>query len=165
MKRCYCFRDYILFPFIVIRNFFLVKRYSFLKPSLGYGCDMHYNPKGYKYHYEETWLDGLPKGWRKAFGLKICEELRKVIKDYNLKDYTIDQVKEKFGGLCWYDDGGNDETYKIIIKYEELSYKICQQCGKPAEYMTKHWIGYYCEKCARKFKNFNTGDVIKIDRK
>lgn len=149
-----------LFEFI--RNYFLVKKYPFLRPSLGYGCNMHYHKHGYKYRYEETWLDCLPKGWRKTFGINLCKELKKAIKDNNLKDYTVHQVKEKWGELCWYDEGGNRNTNEIIEKYTILSHDKCQICGRPTEYMTRRWIGYYCEKCAKKFKDFNTPNVTKL---
>ena len=129
----------------------LVKRYPFLKPSLGYGIDMHYYPKGYKYRYEETWLDCLPSGWRKVFGLQICEDLRNAIKKSNITNYAIEQVKEKFGTLCWYDENGNDEIRAITLKYSELTYRICQICGSPAEYVSKRWISYYCGKCVDKY--------------
>jgi len=150
--------------FDIIKNFFLVKKYPFLKPSLGYGCDMHYHRKGYKYHYEETWLDCLPTGWRKAFGLKLCQELNEVIKRCNLKDYAISQVKEKFGTLCWYDEGGNEETRNITLKYMNESSTICQKCGKPAEYVTTGWIGYYCSECSAGFKDKQNLALIKLNK-
>lgn len=145
-----------------IRNYFLVKKYPFLKPSLGYGCDMHYHRSDYKYCYEETWLDCLPPGWRKTFGKQLCKEIKKAIDDNRLINYTVQQVKEKFGELCWYDEGGNKNTCEIVRKYEKLSRETCQICGKPATYMTHRWIGYYCEKCAKKFKDFNTPNVTRI---
>ena len=150
--------------FEIIRNYFLVKEYPFLKPSMGYGCDMHYHPKGYKYRYEETWLDCMPTGWRNAFGMQLCKELKGIIDKYNLRYYAVHQVKEKFGVLCWYDEGGNDETRKLLSKYMDESSKICQKCGKPAEYITTDWIGYYCAECAEPFKhkqNLKLNKIIK----
>ena len=35
------------------------------------------------------------------------------------------QAKEKFGGLRWYDEGGNEKTRDIIDKYEEISLHTC----------------------------------------
>ena len=139
--------------FEIIRNYFLVKEYPFLRPSLGYGCDMHYHPKGYKYCYEETWLDCMPPGWRKAFGMQLCKEIKEVLDKYGIRDYAVHQVKEKFGVLCWYDEWGNDEIRKITTRYMNESSKICQKCGKPAEYVTTDWVGYYCAECSKNFKN------------
>ena len=46
---------------------------------------------------EFTWLDDLPKGWRKAFGLQMVEELDQILKKANYQGkYKITQVKEKW---------------------------------------------------------------------
>ena len=47
-------------------------------------------------------------------------------------DYVIDQVKEKFGSLCFYTQGPYhpDDLRCIIIQhYEALSRKTCAVCG------------------------------------
>ena len=46
---------------------------------------------------EFTWLDDLPEGWRKAFGLQMVEELDRILRkaDYQNK-YQITQIKEKW---------------------------------------------------------------------
>lgn len=48
--------------------------------------------------------------------------------------------------LCWYDHGGNEETNKILAKYEYISERTCITCGKPADYVTKGWIEPYCKE-------------------
>lgn len=164
MKRKLHFKEKLLLPFQQIRNWFLVKRFPFLKPSLGYGCDMHYHRNGYKYRYEETWLDCLPRGWRKKFGIQICKELKAVIERDKLSKYAVTQVKEKFGILCWYDEGGNKETNKIVIKYADMTSEICIYCGKPAEYVAKNWIQYYCPECIDKFNMKDKAQNIRLTK-
>lgn len=96
-----------------------------------------------------TWLDGMPDGWRKAFGEKMCEEIRNaLISEGMLETYKVFQVKEKYGGLRWYDSGGTEETEKIIDKYERLSYRTCVNCGKPATCVSAGYILPFCDKCA-----------------
>lgn len=99
-----------------------------------------------------TELDAMPTGWRKAFGIQMCKEIRRaLLKNGGLKalfNYRIMQIKEKFGGLRWYDGYSNDEIFRIIDKYEDLSYKTCIDCGKPATKMSKGWISPYCDDCA-----------------
>lgn len=96
-----------------------------------------------------TWLDDMPEGWRIAFGIDLCKELKEALLKANaLDDYRIHQVKEKFGGLRWYDSFCTAETRVIIDRYEVLSEKTCIKCGKPAEYSTKNWISPYCKECA-----------------
>lgn len=46
---------------------------------------------------EFTWLDDLPEGWRKAFGLQMVEELDKILRKANYQEkYKITQIKEKW---------------------------------------------------------------------
>lgn len=107
------------------------------------------------YNYEFTELDGMPDGWRKAFGIQMCEDIRKIlIKANYLYDYRITQVKEKFGGLRWYDYGAPSSIFQelqdTINKYEELSYRTCINCGRPATKISLGWINPFCDKCADK---------------
>ena len=113
------------------------------------------------YHHPLQWLhciptytelDALDKGWRKAFGIKICKDIkRSLLKEggrKRLKEYRIMQIKEKYGFLHWYDAGGNIEIMREIIpKYEEESLNTCICCGKLATKISKGWISPYCDKC------------------
>lgn len=97
-----------------------------------------------------TELDDMPDGWRKAFGIQMCKELKKALKQYNyLYKYRITQIKEKYGSLRWYSNGSpNGCEYPIINKYEALSKRTCIVCGKPAKYISTGWISPYCEEHA-----------------
>ena len=97
-----------------------------------------------------TELDGMPRGWKKAFGVQFCKELKAALLEEGggrkrLRQYGLDQVKEKFGALCWYDHGGNEQTDKVVAKYEFISEHTCIVCGKPADYITRGWIEPYCK--------------------
>ena len=71
------------------------------------------------YDYEFTFLDDMPKGWRKCFGISICKEIKASLKRHNcLKEYRITQIKEKFGGLRWYNAAAPEEVYK---SYKSMS--------------------------------------------
>lgn len=95
-----------------------------------------------------TELDAMETGWRNAFGIQMCKEIKTALKKNNyLKKYRITQIKEKYGSLRWYDAGAPEEVYKIISKYEKISTKTCIICGKPAKYISKDWISPYCENC------------------
>ena len=108
--------------------------------------------------YPSTYLDDMPDGWRRAFGKQMCEEIRKVlIKGGYLYDYRIAQVKEKFGGLRWYDEGAPASIYRelvdTIVKYEMLSYRTCICCGRPATKISKDWVSPFCDECAEKLSD------------
>ena len=98
-----------------------------------------------------TELDSMDKGWRKAFGMNFCKDLRKaLIKTGGYKllfRFRILQIKEKYGRLEVYCIGYNDEINKVISKYSKLSEKTCIRCGKPATWISKGWISPYCDNC------------------
>ena len=94
-----------------------------------------------------TELDAMEPGWRKAFGIQMCKEIRKqLIKEKRLFKWRIVQLKEKWGFLHLYHNGG-DKIYDIIRKYEQISAKTCGVCGKPATKISKGWIYPYCDDC------------------
>ena len=57
------------------------------------------------------------------------------------------QVKEKFGGLRFYMTCGSDEIFDLIAEAEALSYKTCEECGKPGEERATGWIHTLCDYC------------------
>lgn len=114
-----------------------------------------------------TELDAMPKGWRKAFGIQMCKDIKKALKKHKyLYKYRIVDIKEKFGTLRWYDAGAPKEVYELIDKYEILSSKICIECGEPVKYITQGWISPYCKQCVPKnrlVKDIDTGEELFLD--
>ncbi len=129
------------------RNKQLIEQYPFLMPyNIWTGKPLE------DYNYEYTWLDEMPDGWRNAFGLQMCEEIKQaLLKDGGeklLNEYKIDQIKEKFGYLRWYDSWATPKVQDIISKYETLSARTCIGCGKPATKISRGWICPWCDSCA-----------------
>ena len=68
-------------------------------------------------------------------------------------DYTIEQIKEKFGGLRYYasntlqDQEASDRFWSIIRTAERLSYRICEICGDNGELRKEGWYQTLCDKC------------------
>lgn len=60
------------------------------------------------------------------------------------------QVKEKFGGLRFYVNGGNDRIDGMISLAESMSYRICETCGAPGRPNSSGWISTLCEPCRDK---------------
>ena len=61
---------------------------------------------------------------------------------------NITQIKEKFGGLCFYYNGGDDYIDGMVTMAESLSYKICETCGTTKNIgYTTGWITTLCEDC------------------
>ena len=62
-------------------------------------------------------------------------------------DKQVTQVKEKFGGLRFYINGGSDEIYNKITEAEKLSHETCELCGKKGELRTKiRWFTTLCDE-------------------
>lgn len=61
-------------------------------------------------------------------------------------DRTIHQVKEKFGGLRFYAENIPEGGEAIIAKYEELSYSICENCGKQGVTRQGSWLRVLCDE-------------------
>lgn len=62
-------------------------------------------------------------------------------------DKQVTQVKEKFGGLRFYINGGSDEMYNKITEAEKLSHETCELCGKKGELRTKiRWFTTLCDE-------------------
>jgi hypothetical protein len=65
---------------------------------------------------------------------------------------NITQIKEKFGGLRFYIDGGDDTIYGMISLAESMSYRTCEYCGTTGNNVgqTQGWIITVCEDCYKK---------------
>jgi hypothetical protein len=58
------------------------------------------------------------------------------------------QVKEKFGSLRFYTQGGDDYINGMISLAESLSRKICSQCGNKKNIQQRRgWQHTLCKKC------------------
>ena len=124
-----------------IKNKRLVKKYRFLKP---YNVWTGKIWKGYK--YETTWADDLPKGWIKAFGILMFDEINEALKKTNGTIY-IEQVKEKWGRATIYCQAPR-EVRDIIEDYSTLSENICVRCGKPdVPMIDTGWMSPVCKEC------------------
>lgn len=62
-------------------------------------------------------------------------------------DIVATQVKEKFGTLRFYVDGGDEEVFRLIDTAEQESATICETCGAPGTLVTKGWCSTLCESC------------------
>ena len=139
-KLNYFFKYTLWTPFRVIRNWIRCLIYPFWK-ARNIWSDKSW---GYKF----TYYDDIAEGWRKAFGKKLSRELKKsLVKNKLLKEFRFSEIKEKWGSLCLYNFGADEETQNLLHKYELASMGYCMFCGKPARYKTSGYILYLCENC------------------
>lgn len=62
-------------------------------------------------------------------------------------DFTLQQVKEKFGGLRYYAQSDADGFQELIGIAEEASTHLCEVCGKHGETKSFHgWLKTLCDE-------------------
>lgn len=65
--------------------------------------------------------------------------------DFNFK---ITQIKEKFGGLRFYFNGGDEIIHELTRYAEHMSYFTCEYCGSTTDVMrSQGWIVTACKNC------------------
>lgn len=57
---------------------------------------------------------------------------------------VVEQIKEKFGSLRFYVQGGDEYTNGAISLAENLSAGLCEECGAPGKKTSGGWIKTLC---------------------
>jgi len=95
----------------------------------------------------------------------LCLQLQHDTDVNDQPQVVASQVKEKFGGLRFYVNGGTDQQYGAIHFAEMLSSSICEICGTTKGVgQTEGWINSLCEKCAGDKGKVIKHDVVKTER-
>ena len=91
----------------------------------------------------------------------LCKDLQHRI-DWKMRDASEEekenlqvkcvQCKEKFGGLRFYVNGGDDYMWGMIHLAESMSCKICEGCGLPGKSYSNGWIRTHCEACEQAYQ-------------
>lgn len=63
-----------------------------------------------------------------------------------VEQVVVAQIKEKFGGLRFYYDGGNDIISGMVTMAEAMASKTCETCGKPGQQRSGGWIKTLCDE-------------------
>lgn len=94
----------------------------------------------------------------------VYKNIKEDIKEIKFADVGSDvvkqvvavQVKEKFGGLRFYIDGGDDIVYAMIGMAESMSVVTCETCGSPGRQRSGGWIRTLCDKHEEEYKERNS---------
>jgi hypothetical protein len=93
------------------------------------------------------WGIEVGDGWY-SIVKRLCQDLTLYI-DY--KEITphpsFAQIKEKFGLLRVYLDGGDEMCDKLIDYYEDLSGRTCEKCAEPGTRNGHGFIQTLCDNC------------------
>lgn len=60
------------------------------------------------------------------------------------KNFAINDIKEKFGSLRFYYDGGDAHIEKLVEEAEFWSARTCDVCGQPGILAGQHWLQTVC---------------------
>ena len=59
---------------------------------------------------------------------------------------VVAQIKEKFGGLRFYYEGGDDRIHGMVSMAESWADKSCETCGVPGQSRSGGWIKTLCNE-------------------
>ena len=96
-----------------------------------------YNWKGV--NNTNPYVFGVGEGWFQLLK-NLIDELISLGWDRHML-----QSKEKFGGLNFYAKNSTSEMQDVILKYERLSYKTCEECGEEGSVRKGNWIKTLCD--------------------
>ena len=89
------------------------------------------------------------KGWYPILE-RLCSNIQHHI-DWKEKQgnpipqVTVAQIKEKFGGLRFYYDGGDDEISGMVRMAESWADIACEECGGIGQRRSGGWIRTLCD--------------------
>jgi hypothetical protein len=87
---------------------------------------------------------GVGPGWN-----KLMINLFKGIDKLQPEDFSVLQIKEKFGTLRFYFSSATkiEEINVLVRKAEKKSGKTCEDCGEPGKPRGEGWIRTICDMC------------------
>jgi len=94
-------------------------------------------------------------GWR-VIVEGLFEHIDNLIKEHGAPPVVVHQVKEKFGELCFYYDGGDDAVHEAVRDAEHAAHYTCELCGTTENVgRTQGWILTCCKNCHETCSNEN----------
>ena len=84
-----------------------------------------------------------PVGWQPMVE-ELCANLCKIVEEKNVV-FQIEQIKEKFGGLRFYYQGGDDNVTGMVRMAEAWADHSCEECGALGKIRGGGWIRTLCD--------------------
>ena len=78
------------------------------------------------------------------------EQKEKYNRGEGCEQVVVLQIKEKFGGLRFYYQGGNDTIHGMVRMAEEWADQSCEVCGNKGTRRPGGWIRTLCDEHAKK---------------
>lgn len=61
-----------------------------------------------------------------------------------IEQVVVEQIKEKFGGLRFYHQGGDEQIHGMVRMAEAWASHTCEECGAPGTSGGRGWIRTLC---------------------
>lgn len=90
-------------------------------------------------------FDSIGVGWVPLLEA-ACETIHCYVTQREVPHFSFAQIKEKFGGLCLYADGGDGFIRGVLEGIEQVSWTMCEECGKPGKRTKQGWIKTLCDE-------------------
>lgn len=94
--------------------------------------------------------------WRRKMRARDLKKIRAGETDVRITPkvnwITVEQIKEKFGGLRFYYSGGDDEISGMVTMAERWASHTCETCGNLGERRSGGWIRTLCNEHEAKYK-------------
>lgn len=103
-----------------------------------------------------------------SFKGNITEHAKKLAKEALEKDFfqpvpekipqvVACQIKEKFGTLRFYYDGGDEYIHGLVAMAESMSEVTCEKCGSPGKIIPGGWLKTLCDQHSQ-------NDMVTLDK-
>lgn len=102
----------------------------------------------YDVEHEQSKLKYAMENPNAKFVVPISEIEEKLVEAIE-KMPTLSQIKEKFGTMRFYVDGGTPEMHNYITFAEAMTSRTCEVCGAPGKSRSGEWIRVLCDKHKR----------------
>jgi len=84
-------------------------------------------------------------GWFNIINM-LCRNIQSHLNwKQEIPQVVVTQVKEKFGSLRFYYDGGDEYVSGLVSMAEAISEVTCEACGEPGEARQVGWHKVLCE--------------------
>jgi len=93
-----------------------------------------------------TYKGNLSEWGAKKVLSDINEAQFRVVPEYCKQVYAV-QIKEKFGTLRFYYDGGDEYVSGVVTMAEGMSSCTCESCAKPGLRRSGGWVRTLCDDC------------------
>jgi hypothetical protein len=94
---------------------------------------------------EDFWGVECNDGWFNIINM-LCRNIQSHLNwKKEIPQVVVTQVKEKFGSLRFYYDGGDEYVSGLVSMAEAMSEVTCEVCGEPGETRQGGWHKVLCD--------------------